>query len=634
MNRPEPNTLPKPGGSRPPVVALLSTPWPLYHRPSIQLGSLKAFLLQHIPGIQAHAHHVYLHVAREIGYDPYRQISERSWLAECPYAALLHPERQKEVLRFWLARTRSNPLRDPRDFQELCQAIETASLSFLESQDWGACLLAGFSVCLAQLTSTLYFVRQLKHRCPDLPIVLGGSACAGLLGESLLLTVPEVDYVISGEGERPLLSLVNTLMQGERNPEDLSIPGLFHRGGPSPAQVQDQVPSLNHLPIPDYSDYFRMAGSSGQGFSFLPVLPVEMSRGCWWNKGGPPKSSAGCAFCNLNLQWRGYRAKDNKRMLQEIRTLVARHQILSLSFMDNLLPPGGLDHLFQEMEETRLDVDLFCEIRARTRCHTLLAMARAGVEEVQVGVESLSTGLLELIRKGTTAMDNLEIMRDCEDPNLPNLVGNLILQFPGSNETHVSETLRTLDFVLPFRPLKAIPFWLGYGSPVWHAPQKYGIRITGNHPWYRYLFPAEDLCGRQLMIQSYQGGIRAQKHLWRPVQEKVKKWEDTYHRLHREPGSGPILSYRDGHDFLIIRERRLHQDHSSHRLRGRSREMYLFCRTQRTLQEILSRFPSFGSDQVQAFLASLVDKRLLFQESDRYLSLAVPAGRGQGGCSP
>src|SRR5210317_518059 len=78
-------------------IALISTPWPLYSRPSIQLGTLKAFLQARIPDLKIDAFHFYLSVAETIGYRLYHEISQRSWLAESMYAALLYPERIKQV---------------------------------------------------------------------------------------------------------------------------------------------------------------------------------------------------------------------------------------------------------------------------------------------------------------------------------------------------------------------------------------------------------------------------------------------------------------------------------------------------------------------------------------------------------
>jgi hypothetical protein len=270
------------------------------------------------------------------------------------------------------------------------------------------------------------------------------------------------------------------------------------------------------------------------------------------------------------------------------------------------------------------DFRLFSEIRANTNREVLQCMGSAGMRQVQVGIEALSTRLLKKLNKGTTAMENIEIMRSCEIQGLPELTGNLILEFPASDEQDAAETLANLDFVLPFHPLKAIPFWLGYGSPVWQNPGFYGIKRVGNHPYYRHLFPAQLLKKLRLMIQGYQGYVRYQHGLWKPVRQKVDSWTKTYRKLHRDPGIEPILSYLNGRDFMIIRERRFGARVMTHKLKGTSRKIYLYCQSPRHISHILSAFPGFGEEKVRPFLRMMVDKRLMFREVDRYLSLAIP----------
>ena len=125
--------------------------------------------------------------------------------------------------------------------------------------------------------------------------------------------------------------------------------------------------------------------------------------------------------------------------------------------MDNLLPPRNLKELFQAIARLGKDFRFFAEIRATTSLDELLAMGAAGVAEVQVGIEALSTRLLRKLNKGTTAIQNLEIMKNCEARDVPDLTSNLITHFPGSDETDVEETLSTLQFAVPFRPLKSDP---------------------------------------------------------------------------------------------------------------------------------------------------------------------------------
>jgi hypothetical protein len=42
------------------------------------------------------------------------------------------------------------------------------------------------------------------------------------------------------------------------------------------------------------------------------------------------------------------------------------------------------------------------------------------------------------------------------------------------------------------------------------------------------------------------------------------------------------------------------------------------------MSRILENFPGFGEERVRPFLNMMVDKRLMFREGERYLSLAVP----------
>ena len=459
------------------------------------------------------------------------------------------------------------------------------------SINWVFCLLS-------QLTSSLYFITQISKLAPHVPIVIGGSSCSGELGRSLFGSFPQIRYVIQGEGELPLLNLVKNLDQQD--------PGLVPMA---------QITNLDDLPVPDFDDYFQALGRLGSDKRFLPKIPVEMSRGCWWNR---------CAFCNLNLQWKGYRSKSRQRMIMELKALSDKYQLLGFSFMDNLLPQKDMESFFERVSTLNKDFELFAEIRATTPRSTLEAMGKAGMREVQVGVEALSSGLLRKINKGTTVMDNVEIMKNCERPGFPSLTGNLIMEFPFSDEKDVSETLVALDFVLPFRPLKAIPFWLGYGSPVWEDRLHYGIRRVFNHPNYRHIFPQHVMRSLRTMIQGYHGQLREQRRLWRPVKEKVAQWTKRYLTLQEGTSNEPILSYRDGGDFLIIRERRPSTYPMVHKLKGTSRKIYLFCETQRNVKEIIARFPSFSASEIETFLRMMVRKRLMFNEGDKFLSLAIP----------
>ena len=606
-------------------VALISAPWPLYNRPSIQIGTLKTHLIKTFPELKVDAHHFYLKVAEALGYKRYQAISERTWLAETVYAALLYPENLEGIKKVFYKKAKGKTLLRDIRFDSLTRQVQEVSEKFIQSIDWGRYGLVGFSICLCQLTASLYFIKKIKKRFPTLFIVVGGSMFTGEAIRNIFKVFPEIDIVVNGEGEIPLSRLVSCLTDVEGKKRIPSIKGIVMPAGAEkePEISFNQMKDLSNLSLPDYSDYFNLLRSLGPEKNFFPTLPMEISRGCWWQKKNEDEKSKGCAFCNLNLQWDGYRTKKPEQVVSEIEDLTTTYKTLSIAFTDNLLPLKTSRDVFRRIIKLKKDVHLFGEIRAATPRQDLSLMRAAGMQEVQIGIEALSTRLLKKLNKGTTAIQNIEIMKHCEMLGIQNS-SNLIVHFPGSDEKDVAETLKNLDFTFSFRPLRMVHFWLGLGSPVWQDPKTFGLKAVFNHGNYTGIFPSDVVESMQFTIQAYRGDLGYQKKLWQPVKKKIKAWEKAYAKLHQGPRHENILSFRDGRSFLIIRQRRLDGEPLTHRLEGTSRAIYLYCQKHRALKRIIDRFPSIPPDRFEPFLKMMVDKKLMFRENDRYLSLAVP----------
>jgi ribosomal peptide maturation radical SAM protein 1 len=590
------------------------------------LGALKAFVMQRFPAVAVTAEHVYLQVAQAVGYRLYQALSERTWLAEPVYAALLYPERAQAIEKLFRRAAAASSTARRTDFHGLVKAVAAASDAWLAQTDWSRFRLVGFSSALCQLTAALYLIRRIKVRHPGLSVVVGGASFSAGGGSAVLDVFPEIDAVVTGEGELPLAHLVqHRVVEGRVMDEIPPAGGLATRrwsasggGPPDFNQLQD----LDGLPVPDFDDYFKILAGLKPERRFFPTLPIEASRGCWWQRSAASGAVTGCAFCNLNLQWRGYRAKSAARVRDEIDTLSARHRILSLALVDNVLPKDSAADLLRGLAGLGRDFTLFAEIRATTPPQELELMRAAGLRNVQVGIEALSSRLLRKLHKGTTAIENLEIMRHCEELGLNNLA-NVIAHFPASDEQDIRETLRVVDYAEPFRPLKFTSFWLGAGSPVQRDPESYGIRALGSHPRWSVLFPPEVFRRFPFVLLAYRGQLGRQRRLWLPVKRRIRRWEKHYRQMHRGRSHEPILGYRDGGDFLIIRRRMPGGDHETHRLAEASREIFLFCTRHRALKRIIERFPDLSAEKITAFLYDMTARRLMFAENERYLSLAV-----------
>ena len=603
-------------------LALISMPWPLADRPSIQLGTLKSYLHAKKSDIEVDCFHPYLEVAELLGPWTYNNIAEQSWVAESVYGFLLNPDKHREIIDLVRREQRAKVNQIQLDLESISAQIENLHESRHLSLPWSSYDLIGLSLCHTQLTSSFYMIRAIRALHPECRIVIGGSSCAGELGRGLMEHMSEIDFAVSGEGELPLLELIDGLEKGDL--ESVDAAGLMWRSdeGQTKGGGLSQLTDLRELPMPDYESYFQEFNRQPNLKNLVPFLPVETSRGCWWHKVTSGSVDRACGFCNLNIQWEGYRSKQPTQVAREMKELARKHASPKFFFVDNNLDPSKLDALFDSIQALDRSFEIFTELRASVSRDQFIHMRQAGVTQVQVGIESLSSKLLHKINKGTTAIQNIEVMKHCEELDIQNL-SNIMLGFPGSDAEDVAETLENLSFVALYQPLQIVPFWLGHNSPVFLDPGRYGVRGISNHPYYHRLLPNSLADSLSLMKKTYVGDRTEQQRLWRPVAREVKRWHEQYQSLRRQHFPLPLLSFRDVGDFLLVRRRTEGTKVETFRFRGPTRAIYRFCETRKPLREIQNQFSRFSSDQLQRFISDMVAKRLMFQEGKQVLSLAV-----------
>lgn len=581
-------------------LALISMPWSIFNRPSIQLATLKAFLEREEKTCTVDTFHPYLHIAKAVGMDTYREIAGSSWAGEALFSPLLFKLQKKRAGTLFSSELKTTP--SDLKFDILTEYVGKGCDHWMGTINWNNYDLVGFSVCFSQLLPSLYMALQIKAIAPDTPIVFGGSSCNGEIGKSLLDHFPQIDFLIDGEGELPLLSLVKMLQNNEK-------PESRYLGNGK------EIGDLNTLPVPDYSPYFKEISTVFPDQPFIPLLPIEFSRGCWWNK---------CSFCNLNLQWQKYRWKNSVRMVAETEYLSRHHECLNFTFTDNALPIREADRFFHTMAQKPVDLNFFAEIRTITSPERLHTYRRGGLDTVQIGIESFCNSLLKKMRKGTTVMDNIAAMKLCCEYDI-RVEGNLIVEFPGTTEEEIRETLENLDFVLPFSPLSPARFFLGHSSPMHRNCRNFDIHSTLVHHKIKKLFPEKYHQSLQQLILGYRGDRGYQHRLWQPVLKKIERWQH-FHAKRADRKNG-VLTFRNGETFLIIRQELPDGKVRQHRLRGLSRAIYLFCHTPKTISEILREFTTLNEKQLRAFLNELTLKKIIFMEQDTVLSLAVRQSR-------
>jgi ribosomal peptide maturation radical SAM protein 1 len=483
--------------------------------------------------------------------------------------------------------------------------------------------IVGFTTTFGQNVPSLVLAKLLKARDPSLIVVLGGANCDGEMGATLHRLYPWVDIVVRGEGERVVPELfADLLLGGPIRPH----PGLCYRQGDQSLVIDlspESTVAMNELPMPQYDEYFEGIRNTSFGSSIIHTvsIPFESARGCWWG------AKAHCTFCGLNGSTMAFRSKSSERAAAELFTLSSRHQCLSFQAVDNILDMRYFGGLLPLLRDSGYDFKLFYETKSNLRKEQLRILRQAGVADVQPGIESLSTPILKMMRKGVTAFQNICILKWCAELDI-RVFWNVIYGFPGEPIEEYGRMADVMKSLSHLEPPSLIPLGLERFSPYHENPDAFGLEITGPLPHYRFIYPAEteaDLCSLAYSFAYRHADGRRPETYVEPVKEVIDEWRERY-----AVGFGS-LRYRLGPGFMVINDRRPNLETCDYRLGEREARIYLACDEGSTAASIWSGLQAAGdtdltTQDVEDFLGLLEQSRLVYEEGGRYLSLALRAG--------
>lgn len=325
---------------------------------------------------------------------------------------------------------------------------------------------------------------RVKQAAPDTIIVLGGANIAAPMGAAFASVFPWVDYFFSGEADTEFPDFCERLIKTGERPDQRVIECA-------------PVDNIAVSPIPDFTDFLEALDaekSRGRLPSYLPEgLPLESSRGCWWGMKNH------CTFCGLNGSTMDFRTKTPERMIGEIRELIDKYDPPYLSFTDNIMPLSYLQTVLPELATWDKKPGLFYEVKANLKYEQLELMCRAGMTQIQPGIESLSTNVLKLMRKGISGIQNLVLLRNCTSLNLYAL-WNILYGFPGEQVSDYASFPVLFPKIEHFRPPGyCVPIVVDRFSPHHKDPEGFGIGSYKPYPGFAALFPP----GAPLMELGY-----------------------------------------------------------------------------------------------------------------------------------
>jgi anaerobic magnesium-protoporphyrin IX monomethyl ester cyclase len=301
-----------------------------------------------------------------------------------------------------------------------------------------------------------------------LKVFMGGS-CLIEGAESFMKWYPEAaDVIVAGDGEEPL----RQLLSNDCNPKGIAGAVYWESG-----QIVKEPPiflkDVDQFGTPDFGGL-----DLNSYFSPEPVIPLLLSRGCYWRK---------CTFCvHYFSAGDTYRVRSLDAIIEVLRHFVDKG-LRNFSFVDEMIAPGQFVRLAEAIKNAGLDITYYAYSKPNKTFTpaVLKEIAESGCKFLLWGLESGNQRILDLMGKGTKVPEVAEVMKNAHAAGIENHVF-VICGFPTETHSEFADTLRFLndnrDYIYA---INSGPFGLDAGAPIAKNPEKFGIVQTwvqGNTP--------------------------------------------------------------------------------------------------------------------------------------------------------
>ncbi len=280
----------------------------------------------------------------------------------------------------------------------------------IKAEDFEEYGIIGISIFdLSQVIPGLTLAKYLKERT-NAHITLGGNYIYKI--REALKTMPEFfdifcDSVQIGDGEIAAVTLAKTIIENRSLSEAYS---LIYKNSDGVIEETQTAPLLDMDAIapPSFDGY-----DFSQYFSGETVLPVQLSKSCYWAK---------CTFCDFYTGQQCFDIKSVGHAVDEVEHLLNKYGIDKFIFVDEAVPPKYYNQLALEIIRRGLKINFYSFVRlekAFTK-EILQNLYDAGGRMFCWGYEAESERIMKLLNKGIDCSERMRILNDAKSVGLWN----------------------------------------------------------------------------------------------------------------------------------------------------------------------------------------------------------------------
>jgi ribosomal peptide maturation radical SAM protein 1 len=394
------------------------------------------------------------------------------------------------------------------EIEKTCDSFIHETVRTISSLDFR---IIGCTTMVEQTNCGVALLNRIKRIRPEVVTLIGGINCEGVMAEGVASLSTQIDYVFSGESELALTEFLRRYSEGDL---------------PSQRVIAADPPKdLDALPLPDYQSFFdQMERFLGENGPKQTIICYETSRGCWWGQ------TRRCSFCGNNTNESiVFRQKSVEKASLELATISENYKPFGVLMTDNIVPRSYYTKLFPKMSETK-GLPLWYQENADLKLGDLLLLKKARVNSVVFGIESLSTGLLKLLHKKTTASRNLLLLRNALSVGI-HIRWHMLWGFPGDKIAYYEELLELIPLITHLQPpAEILHLVLVRFSPYMENPRAHGITNIRPVEIYKQIYP--EWADIDKLAYEFIGDFPCEAHenpgIMREIVDGITHWKSSW----------------------------------------------------------------------------------------------------------
>ncbi|WP_286945575.1 B12-binding domain-containing radical SAM protein [Acetobacterium sp. UBA5834] len=350
----------------------------------------------------------------------------------------------------------------------VCECRPDQTIDYLKRYPFHEICGIGFSVDF----ENKHVVRKVSAAITEtyrIPVLIGGPEAISL--DEDYLRQSQATAIVRGEGELAMVAVLEAL---KKQQSLAGIAGIFYLAENGDCIDMGEGPvveNLDELTFPAYDKSITPIDFSS--------LYLMSSRGCPYH----------CVFCHEGALKRPMRQRSVANVIAEMKYFLQKYPELSyFKFCDDTLVtnPQWLDAFCREAKALQAirPFQFYCEadvVSLSRRPEVLKAMVDAGLNRLQIGIETVDKEMLKVYRKNISPEMVETVVKAAYDAGVQQVFGALLVGGPFENREHIEKNkafgaklLRLGPGMMEIAPSIVMPYPM---TDIGLHPEKYGLTI-------------------------------------------------------------------------------------------------------------------------------------------------------------